>query len=331
MRPVNVVSCEPDEAPLESGEFRGAAFDLTERLGAGVIGATVWEMQAGHKLGPYHYHEGVEEWMYVVSGAPVLRDRAGERLLEPGELVAFPSGPLGAHTVHGPGRVVLFSAGARGWGEAFVTVYLDSDKIGAAPGIMFRRADAIDAWPRGDRERPLPKSAGQESPPGAGTPTVKPTLIAVELLPDDTPDEGFRVRGARLGPHLAAQTWNATVYELAPGEATAGYHYKWCREEWALVLSGAPTLRHADGESVLRTGDILCFPEGPSGAHRLFNGSAATARLIVFSTSAGRPMSAFFPEDGTVLVCVSDRERFLFRHADQIEDYWDGEPGAATG
>jgi hypothetical protein len=31
-------------------------------------------------------------------------------------------------------------------GEAFVSVYPDSDKIAAAPGVIFRRVDAIDAW-----------------------------------------------------------------------------------------------------------------------------------------------------------------------------------------
>jgi hypothetical protein len=40
----------------------------------------------------------------------------------------------------------MFSASDRGWGEAFVSVYPDSDKIAAAPGVIFRRVDAIDAW-----------------------------------------------------------------------------------------------------------------------------------------------------------------------------------------
>ena len=111
-----------------------------------------------------------------------------------------------------------------------------------------------------------------------------------------------------LGPRLGAQTWNATLYELAPGEATAAYHYKWCREEWALVVSGAPTLRHADGQTLLSAGDICCFPQGPTGAHRLRNDSDEPARLVIFSTATNRPMSAFYPDDGTVLISISDRE-----------------------
>ena len=60
--------------------------------------------------------------------------------------------------------------------------------------------------------------------------------------------------GSRRKATLGAQTWTATLYELAPGDATGAYHYDWCREEWALVVSGAPTLRHADGQTGRRAG-----------------------------------------------------------------------------
>ncbi len=253
-----------------------------------MIGAAVYEIGAGQKCWPYHYHHGVEEWLYVVSGAPRLRDPSGERALDPGELVAFAYGPEGAHAVQGPGRVVIFSAGARGWGEAFVTVYPDSDKIGAAPGVMFRRADAIETRLGDAGDRPA--------------------------APGDLPGAGPRGR-----------TWTAKRHELAPGEATAPYRYEWCREQWALVVSGAPTLRHADGESGLGAGDICCFPEGPTGARQLVNNGQEPSQLIVFSSPAGRPMSAFYPDEDAVLVSISDDEGYMFRRGDGVEDYWDGE------
>jgi uncharacterized cupin superfamily protein len=276
---INVIRCEPDQT-FGSGAFDARVYELTERLGARVIGAAVWDVAAGRKSGPYHFHHGVEEWLYAVSGAPVVRTPDGERTLTPGELVAFSADPAGAHTVHGPGRVVIFSAGDRGWNEAFTSVYPDSDKIAAAGPVIFRRADALDR---------RPSDAGEPRPGG--------------------------------------RTWGATRYELAPGEATAPYHYEWCREEWALVLSGTPTLRHADGETALSAGDICCFPQGPAGAHRLGNDGAEPARVLVFASPAGRPMSRVHPDEGTVLIDTGG-ERWLFRDADRIEDYWDGEPGA---
>jgi hypothetical protein len=61
-----------------------------------VTGAAVSE--AGYARGPNHFHDGVEEWMYVVSGEPVLRDPIGKRPLKPVTLVAFRAGPDGALT-----------------------------------------------------------------------------------------------------------------------------------------------------------------------------------------------------------------------------------------
>jgi uncharacterized cupin superfamily protein len=322
---VNVVGCQPDE-DLDRGVFGFAALELTERLGANVIGATVYGMDVGQTCWPYHYHHGVEEWLYVVSGMPVLRDPSGERALEPGDLVAFPSGPDGSHTVCGPGRVVIFSAGARGFGEAFVTVYPDSDKIGAAPGMRFRRADAIDAW-RDDPGGTSTATRGRSALAPSGR-TINLASAALGPRRDHGPRDGSDAPSAELGPLLGAQTWTATLHELAPGQATSAYHYEWCREKWALVVSGSPNLGHADGQTTLSTGDICCFPQGPTGAHRLSNDSRDSARLIIFSTPTGRPMSAFYPEQNTVVVSISDDEGFLFRYDDRIEDYWDGEPGA---
>jgi uncharacterized cupin superfamily protein len=323
VRAVNVASCELDDV-LERGEFRHAAFHLTEPLGASVIGASVYEMRAGEKCWPYHYHHGVEEWLYVVSGAPILRDPGGGRTLEPGTLVAFASGPPGAHAVHGPGRIVIFSTGARGWGEAFVTVYPDSDKIGAAPGVRFRRGDALRSWAEdaGEPLQPLRTESRPESAQATGLVELPSVLV------DRSASDGSPVQSATLGPLLGARTWAATLHHLAPGGASSPYHYQWCREEWALVLSGAPTLRHPGGEDALNPGDIVCFPQGPTGAHRIMNGGEGAARLVVFSTPVGRPVSVFYPDDGTVLIRVPGYEAFLFRQADQIEDYWDGEPGA---
>lgn len=326
MEIVNALTCEPDDT-FGRGKFHARVFDLTERLGASVIGATVWETGPDEKRGPYHFHHGVEEWLYVVSGAPVLRDPDGERTLEPGELVAFPSGPAGAHTTRGPGRVVLFSAGARGWGEAFVTEYPDSGKIAAAPGVMFRRADAIRTW--GDRPADSAADTGHAArPPGSASAALNLTTAPLDSMPGEPSQDCSALRKLRLGPRLGAETWAATLYELAPGEATAHYHYEWCREEWALVLSGELTLRHAGGQAVLRPADICCFPQGPAGAHRLQNQTDQPARLIVFSTSSARPMSTFYPDEDTVMIHISERERLLFRHEDRIEDYWEGEPGA---
>jgi uncharacterized cupin superfamily protein len=45
----------------------------------------------------YHFHHGAEELLIVLRGRPTLREPAGERVLDEGEVVHFPVGPAGAH------------------------------------------------------------------------------------------------------------------------------------------------------------------------------------------------------------------------------------------
>ena len=46
------------------------------------------------------------------------------------------------------------------------------------------------------------------------------------------------------------------------------------------MLAGMPTLRHPDGDDALQAGDLVCFPEGPAGAHRLSNRGDEVVRML---------------------------------------------------
>ena len=113
-------------------------------LGAELFGCSVYDLPPGQRVWPYHYHVGNEEWLVVVAGRPTLRTPAGERVLEPGEIVGFAEGEAGAHTFANPTeenvRVAVFSTLRRGF-----VVYPDSGKVGAG-GRYFRLADAVDYW-----------------------------------------------------------------------------------------------------------------------------------------------------------------------------------------
>src|SRR3954462_12627962 len=97
--------------------------------------------------------------------------------------------------------------------------------------------------------------------------------------------DGFRRRGARVGTQLGATHTGLSVYELPPGQAISPYHYENPAEEWLLVISGTPPLRHPGGEEQLKPWDIVLFPSGPSGAHLVRNTSEAAARVVMFSSN----------------------------------------------
>ena len=74
------------------------------------------------------------------------------------------------------------------------------------------------------------------------------------------------------------------VYDLDPGTSSSPYHYEF-EEERLLVVEGTVVLRAPDGEHTLRRGDLVRFPPGPEGAHKVMNRSDAPARTLMFSSS----------------------------------------------
>lgn len=145
--------------------------------------------------------------------------------------------------------------------------------------------------------------------------------VAVEGR-EPAPPPGYRMRRARLGPSLGAERLGGTVYELDPGDSICPYHWEGVEEEWLLVLAGTPTLRDPEGEHELILGDVVCFPPGPDGAHKVTNRSDAVVRVLMLSTIPENEISiCVYPDSSKVGVYPPGK---LFRIADAV-DYWDGE------
>ena len=90
------------------------------------------------------------------------------------------------------------------------------------------------------------------------------------------------------------------VYDVAPGESSSPYHYEY-EEEWLLVVEGTLVLRAPDGEHRLERGDLVHFPPGPDGAHKVMNRSDAPARTLVFSR-ARVPAVSVYPDSDKIAV-----------------------------
>jgi uncharacterized cupin superfamily protein len=97
----------------DPGEDWSGGGALSRRLPAGdVLGATVYELGPGN-FTVYHFHHGAEELLVVLRGTPTLRTPEGERVLAEGDVVHFPAGPDGAHSLRNdtdaPARFLLAS------------------------------------------------------------------------------------------------------------------------------------------------------------------------------------------------------------------------------
>lgn len=118
------------------------------KLDAELLGASMYELEPGDRLWPYHTHHANEEWLIVLRGTPTLRTPEGEQKLGEGDVVAFPRGERGAHQISNatdaPLRVLMLSTLL----SPDIVEYLDSGKVGVVDAQgkrlfrAFRGADA---------------------------------------------------------------------------------------------------------------------------------------------------------------------------------------------
>jgi uncharacterized cupin superfamily protein len=154
-------------------------------------------------------------------------------------------------------------------------------------------------------------------------PMRRVNVNTVDLEYDDRDPEGYRAGGLKVSGNIGATTMAGSVYEVPPGQANCPYHYEF-DEEWLLVLAGTITVRHPGGEEELGAGDLVCFPRGPGGAHKLSNRGAETVRMLIVSTR-NLPQVAVYPDSDKVGIWSDDdTSTLLVRRASRV-DYYDGE------
>jgi uncharacterized cupin superfamily protein len=152
----------------------------------------------------------------------------------------------------------------------------------------------------------------------------KANLSTLRLEYDDTDPEGYRAGMARFGPSIGAEKLGATVYELPPGQSICPYHYEYPEEEWLVVLGGRATLRHPGGEEIVEEGDVVCFPEGPEGAHKVTNHTDDTVRVLMISTKHAVAAAVYPDSDKVGIWTGNDADNVLVRRSSKVE-YYDGE------
>ncbi|WP_435364945.1 cupin domain-containing protein [Haloarchaeobius sp. DYHT-AS-18] len=154
---VNEADLEWDE--LETGATRFRRKRLGGAADAEQLGASLYELPAGARSWPFHYHTANEEAIYVLAGTGTLRTADGGQALERGDFVALPTGEEGGHRVVNTGEEPLRYLCVSTMQEPDVTVYPDSGKLGifagAPPGGdsaartvdgYYPRDAAVDYW-----------------------------------------------------------------------------------------------------------------------------------------------------------------------------------------
>jgi uncharacterized cupin superfamily protein len=146
----NLYGDEWDEIEDRDG-WRKTGTRVGKKLNAELIGASLYELDPGNRLFPYHTHHANEEWLLVVSGHATVRSTNGDQELREGDIVCFRRGRDGFHQVSnntdGPIRILMISTLI----TPEIVEYHDSHKIGVrdAEGeriVLSRLGPQLDYW-----------------------------------------------------------------------------------------------------------------------------------------------------------------------------------------
>jgi uncharacterized cupin superfamily protein len=154
------------DAEMPDAPFRAKAMRAGARAGSEELGATLYEIDAGGAISPYHFHHANEELLVVLAGSPEIRTPAGRRRLDAGAVIAFARGENGAHAVTNPGpepaRLLLVST----MRFPDVAEHLDTGALLAITG----------------------QAAGKVFPAGSDVPFPDAVISAIDAGSDDAPD-----------------------------------------------------------------------------------------------------------------------------------------------
>ena len=129
--------------------------------------------------------------------------------------------------------------------------------------------------------------------------------------------EGYEYFRRKFIPFGEAKNTLVSVYEIPPGKAAYPYHFHHKNEETFYILNGEGILKTPQGERAVKAGELLFFPAGPEGAHKLTNASEREnlvyidfdvvhdIDIAVYPDSDkigiwGMGINKIYPQDGTV-------------------------------
>ncbi len=126
---------------------------------------------------------------------------------------------------------------------------------------------------------------------------------------------------SRIKKDINPENLNFDLRLLHPEQYSAPYHFHRYAEELFFILSGSVTLRTSNGFELVKSGDLIYFEKGDSGAHQLYNHTIETCIYLDIRTYNGFDI-AEYPDSDKILIAPTFE---IFRKTSQVS-YFDNEP-----
>ncbi len=124
----------------------------------------------------------------------------------------------------------------------------------------------------------------------------------------------------RLSEMVKSKNLIFDVRSLDPGKYSYPYHFHRYSEELFILFSGSVTLRTPKGMQEVKTGDIIFFETGESGAHQLFNPGNVPCVYLDIRTNSGHDVTEY-PDSDKINIAPNHG---IFEKQSKV-DYFKGE------
>ncbi len=135
--------------------------------------------------------------------------------------------------------------------------------------------------------------------------------------------EGYEYFRRKFVPFGSSKNTLVSVYEVPPGKSAYPYHFHHKNEETFYVISGTGVLKTPEGEKDVTAGELLFFPTGPAGAHKLTNCSE-TEMLVYLDFDVVHDVDVTIYPDSDKIGIWGMGINKLYHQTDNV-DYYDGE------
>lgn len=135
---------------------------------------------------------------------------------------------------------------------------------------------------------------------------------------------GYSWQAKDIDPLVGARRLGYQLVRLPPGESICPLHFHHVGEEMFYALQGDCTLHTPRGDWPVRSGDVIAFPPGTSGAHKFINEGDRECVLLALGEQMAHDVCEY-PDSQKINVFVKRATGDgIYRTGDCV-DYWEGE------
>lgn len=113
-------------------------------------------------------------------------------------------------------------------------------------------------------------------------------------------------------------------YEVMPLSSTFPKHYHSYNTECFYIIKGEGIIETDDEEVKVKTGDVIVFPRGKKGTHKLTNISKSDTLLYIDFDTTNSPDIIHYVDSNKIGIIEHNISSTFYRENDNV-DYYDGE------